>query len=556
MTSIAARAGGFLRRPVTAGITLAVVYVAFLLALDPDAATNPDAGARIATIRTMEQSSSFVPEVGYWAESWDPDGRFHPFLNVSRVGDRWVAVGTLPTLYPGLGLYELGGVRLLMLIPVLGAVATAFGARAIARIGRPGSDGWASFWVVGIASPLLFYAVDFWDHSLGLACLLWALVWLIGTPVRRTWPVLGAGVLLGVAATMRTEALVYAAVIGVVAVVWRCSQDGWRPRRAVVTAGWLAPGVIVPVAANLVLERIAFGDSLRGARTAGYAEEVGEIWSDRFANAMISGFGFDPSADAPSVVLGLVVFAMIGAACALGWKERPDLGALLLLGAGSLVLVTSGAELDFVPGAFAAMPIAVLGLFAIGRAEWRPFGVVAVLGIAGVWATQPLVRSIPTWGGRYLLCSGLLLLVMGVETLPRVGRPLRVALVVWTVAITAAGGAWMIVYTHAGGRLADALTDTGDTVVLTDTGLLLSRVGGVWEGQRWLILRGDATPADLAARLEELGVDRFAYLTALGGEPADGFGGFCLDRETTIPYVSGLDLRMLGYVERKAPGAC
>jgi len=83
---------------------------------------------------------------------------------------------------------------------------------------------WAAFWLTGLASPLTIYALDFWEHSIGVALVGWGVVLLLtffeGTTSQESFVpskikrVAGAGLLFGAAATLRTEALVYAAVAG------------------------------------------------------------------------------------------------------------------------------------------------------------------------------------------------------------------------------------------------------------------------------------------------------------------------------------------------------
>ena len=109
------------------------------------------------------------PDIGYWAERWDPDGRLLPLYYTSHIGSRWVNVTTLPARLLGLPLFRLGGYRLALLVPMLGAVAAAFAApQALARRLGDG-DGWPAFWIVGLASPVAVYALDFWEHTIGLA---------------------------------------------------------------------------------------------------------------------------------------------------------------------------------------------------------------------------------------------------------------------------------------------------------------------------------------------------------------------------------------------------
>src|SRR5258707_11156205 len=105
---------------------------------------------------------------------------------------------------------------------MLGGLLPARGARALAR--RLGGHGDLAFWAVGLATPVVVYALDFWEHTLGLAAMVWGVVLLLDVADRRAgWrAALAGGALFGVAATMRTEALVYAVVtVGVAAWVAR-----------------------------------------------------------------------------------------------------------------------------------------------------------------------------------------------------------------------------------------------------------------------------------------------------------------------------------------------
>ena len=79
-------------------------------------------------------------------------------------------------------------------------------------------NGWTAYWALGLASPVAIYALDFWEHSVGLALMLWGVVLVLDViNTRAGWRgALGAGALFGAAATMRQEALVYLAVAGTV----------------------------------------------------------------------------------------------------------------------------------------------------------------------------------------------------------------------------------------------------------------------------------------------------------------------------------------------------
>ena len=89
----------------------------------------------------MDARHRLDPDVGYWAARWDPEGRVHPLYYTSHIGRRWVNATTLPMLYVAQPLYRLGGYRLALLVPMLGAVAAAFAARELARRVHD-TDGW------------------------------------------------------------------------------------------------------------------------------------------------------------------------------------------------------------------------------------------------------------------------------------------------------------------------------------------------------------------------------------------------------------------------------
>ena len=254
-----------LARPLVMSVVLLLLYAGCSLLNDPHAFLGTDTGGKVATIRAMDLRGDLDPDLGYWAERFDPEGIAHPIALNTRIGDQWVNVTTLPMVYAAVPLYELGGLRAIVLLPMLGGVLTALAARALAR--RLGGSGALAFWLVGLATPVAVYALDFWEHTLGTAAMVWAIVLLLdaGAPARRgrwpAWVLAGIGAaLFGLAATMRTEALVYAvvtfAVVAVILVRHRRS-DMLRVGAA------SAVGLVVPLLANHLLETLVLGSGLR-----------------------------------------------------------------------------------------------------------------------------------------------------------------------------------------------------------------------------------------------------------------------------------------------------
>ncbi len=183
---------------------------------DPRGTLGTDTGGKLATLRVMERHGGLVPDIGYWAEAADPDGDAPPAVLHDRVGEQWVNVTTLPD-----------ALRLVSAVPI-GGTAPSCCCRCSGRCSAPSrrvhsragwaAAGWTAFWAVGLASPVAIYALDFWEHSLGLALMLWGVVVVLDViDGRAGWRgAIGAGALFGAAATMRQEALVYLAVAGTV----------------------------------------------------------------------------------------------------------------------------------------------------------------------------------------------------------------------------------------------------------------------------------------------------------------------------------------------------
>ena len=170
-----------------------------------------------------------------------------------------------------------------------------------ARAG-PRSGSWGSL------SPVAIYALDFWEHSLGLALMLWGVVWLLRVldDDHGLGAALVAGVLFGGAATMRTEALVYLVVCGGIT----CLVYLWRSR---CVAGTLPPRRCAarrrrtPLVANDLFERLVLGGTIRASRAAGTAADVGVSASVRVQEAMTTLVGMNRFEHTSDYVLGACI---------------------------------------------------------------------------------------------------------------------------------------------------------------------------------------------------------------------------------------------------------
>jgi len=536
------------QKPAHSLAVLALVLVGLSLLTDADGFLSTDVGGKVATLEAMDRRGDLSPDLGYWAEAVDPDGSLYPMWSTSHVGDKWINASTLPMLYAALPLYRLGGIHLALLIPILGTLLAALGARRLAHL--LGSDGVFAFWIIGLASPATIYALDLWEHSLALALMVWAVILALESSRddRATVAALGSGLLFGAAAAMRQEALVYGFVtgsaLGVRLLVSR------RPLTALIRGGAMAVGAAAMLTLNVLLEWVAIGSSTRAGRSSGAAVAAGGELTLRIKEAIITGASPFDRSELVFITLSIV---MAGLLIELGRRVRPEqaepigpivgaLGAIVLIAVINLAL----GGLSFVPGLAATTPVALLALSHIGADPDRRFvAAIAVLSLPLVWMVQFTGGAVPQWGGRYILLTGTLLVVVATVamTSERAIRLLRgVALAGF--AVTLIGVVWTMERTHS---FADAMTTLADrdeaALVFHDPHI--AREGGVLVlDEQWLAATGAEARAEAAEALEALGIDEVGFVEHDRGEAPLTLPGWTIIDESRLALVSGSYLRI------------
>lgn len=503
----------WLRRPVLAGVVLLAVYAGLSLLMDPHGYLGTDTGAKVATLEVMSRSGTGDPDVGYWAADLDPKGTLHPLYQATpRVDGGWVAVTTLPMLELARPLYDLAGYRAALLLPMLGAVGAAFASRAVARRVGATDDGWSVYWLVGLASPVTVYALDFWEHSIGVALMVGAVALLLDVSegrARLAAPV--AGLLLGAAAVLRNEALVYAivAVGSTTTLLWIRSGS---LRRALVAGSSTVAGFAIPWFANVALER-AVGAPSRGARATGTATGFGSDLGLRVREGLQTSLGINSGGIADSVLLGLVVVLVVLVAFRREAQGDRRFARICLGAAGLVYLAGAIGGLGFVSGLFLAFPIAIAGVVhGIRRERSRVVAVMALVALPVVYLFQYTGGSAPQWGGRYTLASAILLGVVGVvelrERLPTVAD----GLVVLCVGVTAIGVAWLGVRSRGVDSFFDEVVDRAEPVVISRNAFLLREAGSVSVGRRWLSVADEESFRAAVGVVRRAGERRFSVL--------------------------------------------
>jgi hypothetical protein len=543
------------KRPAVACLVLLAVYVGLAFLNDDRGYLGTDTGAKVATLGMMAEHDRFDPDVGYWAEKWDPDGRLHPLFVTVKFDERWVQVTTLPALYAAMPLYELGGYRLTLLLPMLGSVLAALGGRALSqRLGADDTTGWVVFWLIGLASPLTVYALDFWEHSLGVACVIWATCLLTDAAESRRWVRAGgAGLLFGLAATMRTEALVYGAVLTAAAclVILLARRDVLG---AAVTGVLVSAGLGLAMLANVQLEQATLGGTLRSSRAVTAANIAGgptTTGAGRIEEAALTTLGLQPRLTADTYLLGAALLALLVAAAWRARRDDPGPARVAIAGAAALYLIRAADGFGFVPGLVAAAPIAVVGVVWGWADRWSrrvPLAVVAALPL--VWRFQFTGGAPPQWAGRYVLPTTIVLVAIGATRLQDLDRFVRRGFVALAVGVTAFGVAWLSVRSHDVARTGEALAKRPEPVLVSRIAHLF-REEGHWyptEGHRWLTVPTGGEEGLLPPVLAGLGVERFGWIDLEGSElPA--ISGYAPDGSASVPFLSGVRLRITTFVK-------
>ena len=493
---------------------VALLVVLIMLA-DPRGSLGTDTGGKLATLDAMQRQESWRPDVGYWAAAMDPDGLAHPLYYTQRFDDAWINVTTLPMLLAARPLHEAGGDRLALVLPIVGGVLAALAAAALAR--RLGARSTRrAFWLAAVASPVIVYSLDLWEHTLGLAAMAWGVVALVdavhaveaghatrGTVGSGLHKLAMAGASFGLAATLRTEAFLYGAAFGFVALIVMARTErvasgrsasaltvAWRfLRRGLVASG----GALVPLATNEIVERAVLGNALRSTRASAVAGTAGDSVGVRLEEGLRTAIGANYADVAVDVLVGGVLVAAVTVAVrsvARRGDGRPAARRHALEGLGAAFVVYGvrmRTGLSFVSGLLPANPMAMVGTTS-GRLphhrwlRWTAIGVVPA-----AWTVQYVGGAAPQWGGRYVLTSGLVLGAIGAVVLEDAMRLVRVGIATLAVGVSGYGVAHAIDRTHDAAAIADRVVAVDADIVVSRVGHVFREIGADYEPERrWL----------------------------------------------------------------------
>jgi hypothetical protein len=509
------------------GIVLMILSVEGFVFRDPyePAPRDIDASVKRAQALGLAESAFLKQALPYRARYLDPKQWYLPFVKPFVIRTRTGMQSIFPTVAAAIDVpaEQIGGMAALRVVSIgsmLLAVLLAL------RFLRGGADAMTPA-VVLLATPLWFYALGGTSHPAGLVLAMAAL--LVSCSQERA---LTAGLLLGLASTIRDEALALApGLLALMAWQWR---KPWPLVR-------LAVGVGIPVAVVGLIDQHLYGrpaaahllHALQGSffsdSPTGPMEVLQSMtWRERLGTVLVYWI------DGHSLTHVAIVSAAVAFALAVRHRTGSFWGAVPALG---IVLVDTGTDLVAMLGAPRRVP---------GLLRLAPFLLFAVL---------PHAEAPPDQGRRRLsalVLSAVFVLVAVMTTNTSGGKPLgpRLLLPVWLLLsvvawqsirghasagsralshkILAAGGAVLVIagfiinavllmplYRVAEADALDAtrfLAQAADEVVVIGSPFAIDPVIGVYPSKSVMLASSDEDVRDIAERLERARIRQFRFV--------------------------------------------
>ena len=519
-----------------AGLLIALIYGVCMAWLVPhDGLWIMDSGCKLIQAEGLVRGGGAY-DIRWPGAALDPELKWAPipYPFGLQIGGRlflqypplFALVSSLPYRFMGFsGLYLLPCLAGLLLLPAVYGIAREAG-------GRPGAAPLAVL-LTGLAGPVWFYSLSFWEHTLALAMLGWA-VWAGLRHLRsgNAAPLAAAGLLCGLAVYFRDELYLWIGVWGAVLLVL-------SPRRR---AFWA-----FPAAALLALAPLWWFN----------AGAVGHPLGHHFAQASDT---FAPASfitDRAEVIRNLFLRAhpqpllsLLVSVPLLGlWLWRPRLaGDRGRMAAGFMLLTAAAGVVSLVGVAAAGSPLHALlqsnGLFsaapllALGFLRFPPDGeagaqarkaLLALLtGFAVLYAASapPLSAQGIHWGCRFLLPLYPCMAVLTAHALARLwdvrsARPAAVLAV--AVALLAQGySVWLLAQRQAFTRdVARAVAARPERAVVTNDPLLTGAyLAPLFHDRLIFLARTTDEAARVQERLRKEGIRELAWITtAVPGSP-------------------------------------
>ncbi len=556
-------------------VTLAALVFALIAAAI--AASSPartfwicDAGNKAILTQSLLHHRFASAHLDYPGRAHDPTLVHFPIdlPFASRAGDQFYSQYPIAFAAIVAPWYALFGPRGFYLVPLLAATA------AVWLLGRFAMRAFGSWWAAvvaltaGLATPLVFYAVTFWEHSVTVALALGALLLSAGAPNSPTpggRRLVLAGALVGLACWFRQELILVAFALA--------GGQLWagRSKRA---ASMLVVGTLAALLPLWIWNSITSGhplgfhvqNNLAPAAERWQGTGLGLAWmlvSERLVVAYALGV-----ASTREIPLGLVralpILAVVASALV---PERRQGWRMGLVAGGAFIGVVSWAvgtrealaspgpirQTGWSNGLLHKVPLvalAGLGVRALTSGPkadtWRvaAAGALGFIGAATLFAPRPMVLGFH-WGPRLYLPAIPVLAVFawaGAAHLAR-GAPARWRWIPWTTLVvlavlsgaSQAHGLWLLHHKkQASERVAQALEAAPETAVVTTSWFLPQEMASLYYSKAFLLATRQDGLEEMMLNLHAGGVHRFLLATHLARPLGERLGPLRLELRESV----------------------
>jgi hypothetical protein len=417
---------GFVRRhgSLVAVAAVAAVYVVTLALLPLEGVWINDVGNRVIQMKSIVADGYSDFSIRWPGQALDATFDYVPIAYPFSVvrNDKLYSVYSPVFATVASPFYRLMGAPGLYVLPLAASLAMLVGVAKLAGVaagsaGRGRRAGVYAVFISGLCTPVWFYSLTFWEHTLAACFCIWGVLSLVrflggGRASGRRADLVGAAVLPGLGTYFRAELYLFSLIVLLV-VVWR------GPGRklvngsvfALVTLGTLVPlwlfhaaavgSPLGPHVGTLVSLPSGIAGHLKTRLMMFYSlfcrSAVGTAWSIALTAPFVAMFSLRPRLSPTTFRAALPVSALVAlVASGLAWLSFWALGdrptpVALVGGTNSL---------------FAVAPLLMLGLLRSREARdpGDVLGFIAVAYALVYWLAAPAVTKWGIhWGNRYLL---------------------------------------------------------------------------------------------------------------------------------------------------------